>query len=70
MKTFITVIMFSIILSSPVFAEEEVTETYTDTGVPAQDRQVSAPSGLHATRRSSIWERGGGFKGGGDAPGG
>jgi outer membrane protein len=46
-KTFITIILFSVVLSFPVFAEEEVTETYTDTGAPARDQEVSAPSGLH-----------------------
>jgi outer membrane protein len=46
MKTFITLILFSIVLSSPGFAEEEVTETYTDTGVPAQDQQAR-PSDFH-----------------------
>jgi outer membrane protein len=46
-KTFISIILFSLVLFSSVFAEEEVTETYTDTGVPVQDQQVGAPSGLH-----------------------
>lgn len=47
MRIFISIIIFSAVLSSPVFAQEEVTETYTDTGVSAQDQQVSRPSGFH-----------------------
>ncbi len=46
MRRFISVVLVSLVLSSPVFAEEEATETYTDTGVPAQGRQA-APSGFH-----------------------
>jgi outer membrane protein len=47
MRTFIAIILFGIVLSSPVFAEEEATETYTDAGGAAQDQQASPPSGFH-----------------------
>ncbi len=49
MKTFMSVITLCLVFCSPVFAEEEdLTETYTDAGVPVREGALEArPSGVH-----------------------
>ena len=49
MKTFISIIALSFFLCSPIYAEQEVTEIYTDTGVPIREEGVSEPAGFHGT---------------------
>jgi outer membrane scaffolding protein for murein synthesis (MipA/OmpV family) len=48
-KTFISIIALSFFLCSPIYAEQEVTEIYTDTGVPIREEGVSEPAGFHGT---------------------
>ena len=48
MKTFISIIALSFLLCSPIYAEQEVTEIYTDTGVPTR-AGVSESEGFHGT---------------------
>jgi outer membrane protein len=55
MKTLIIIMLFSSVLFSPVFAEEEVTETYTDAGVPAQERQALRPSDFHGILGAALF---------------
>lgn len=47
-KTFIGIIALSLILCSPIYAEQEMTEIYTDTGVPTR-QGFSETEGFHGT---------------------
>jgi MipA family protein len=47
MKKLIFLMLSGLVLSSQVFAEEEVTETFTDAGAASQDLQAVPPSGFH-----------------------
>src|SRR5512147_1743737 len=59
MKIFIFITALTFIICPPVYAEQEVTEIYTDTGVPIRDDSVSESEGFHGTLGAAFfnWQK-------------